>query len=237
MIRELLATVGQIRSEAQELRRKARREPDAARRKQLFADAAAEFEKAITSLNRGLRALRRQQQDRHGADECSLLEALSQTYGSLGGTARDAENLEEAIRLYDQGNVYEEERRRHCASSDTYNLLQRLIVRLLADQKLVQDARFLADLDEVRREIERQIANGRNDSWGLADLAVTQFLCGGDADAVIAALQHGRAEASFYESTYNAVKALIDEGLGRGGPLGERLESFKRLLQRKGGLS
>jgi hypothetical protein len=63
-----------------------------------------------------------------------------------------------------------------------------------------------------------------------------RFLCGAEADAAIADLERGKAEATFYESTYNAVMALINEGLGRGGVLGDRLAAFRRLLQRKGGL-
>jgi tetratricopeptide (TPR) repeat protein len=235
VIDDLLNTVAQYRADAQDLRRRARRESDATQREALFRDASAEFQKAITALDRGLRTVRRQQEG-HTSDVCRLLESLSQTLGSLGGTWRDAGKLQEAIRYYDQGNVYEEERRRYCAHLDTYNMLQRLIVRLLAKSDLAGQEEFKADLNTVRAEIERQVSSGRNDSWALADLALTRFLCGVEADTAIADLERGKAEATFYESTYNAVTSLIDEGLGRGGALGDQLEAFRRLLQRKGGL-
>jgi hypothetical protein len=92
----------------------------------------------------------RRRQEGYTNDVCRLLESLSQTYGSLGGTWRDAGNLQEAIQRYDQGNLYEEERRRHCTHLDTYNMLQRLIVRLLANPGLAEQATFTAELNAVR---------------------------------------------------------------------------------------
>jgi hypothetical protein len=162
---------------------------------------------------------------------------LSQTYGSLGGTWRDACDLGKARDFYDKGNEYETERRRHCGAKDTYNMLQRLIVGLLMNPAELGQDPFVAQLKEVQEEIERQVRDGRNDSWALADLAMVRFLCGTDADVVIADLEKGQAEATFYESTYNVVLALLREGLGKGDPLGARLESFMLLLKRKGGFA
>ncbi|MFI5352008.1 MAG: hypothetical protein ACHQZS_03520 [Candidatus Binatales bacterium] len=237
MIEDLMASVAQFRSDAQDLRRQARNVGDQKDAAAVLFDAAAkEFKKAITALERGLRTLRRQQGD-YSRDVCRVLEALSQSYGSLGGTLRDAGDLQQAIELYDKGNDYEEERRHNCGARDTYNMLQRLIIRLLADPVLLGSPAFVADLSNVRLELERQVRDGRNDSWALADLALTQFLCGAEADAVIADLEKGQAEGTFYESAYNAVAALVKEGLGKGEALGKRLEAFKRLLHRKGGLA
>jgi hypothetical protein len=171
---------------------------------------------------------------------CRVLEALSQSYGSLGGTWRDAggsKNRELAGTLYDQGNEYEEERRRNCSAKDTYNMLQRLIIRLLIEPARIGQPDFVADLNAALAEIERQVADGRDDSWALADLALARFLCGVEADAAIADLERRKAEATFYESAYNAVATLVEEGLGKGNALGDRLEAFKRLLQRKGGIA
>lgn len=236
MIDELLESVAQHRSDAQDLRRKGRKEKEQAQRDRLFRAAAEEFQKAIAALERGLRTVRRQQ-DAYTQDVCRVLEALSQSYGSLGGTWRDAGDRPRAIDLYDRGNAYEEERRRNCAARDTYNMLQRLIVRLLTEPALIERADFVADLNAVREEIERQVGAGRDDSWALADLALARFLCGVEADAAIADLERRKAEATFYESAYNAIAALLDEGLGKSNALGERLEGFKRLLQRKGGIA
>lgn len=95
MIDELLKSAEQLRSDAQEKRRKARRETVQAKRDLLFNDAAVEFQKAITALERGLRTVRRKQ-DGYTPDVCRVLEALSQSYGSLGGTWRDAGDRQRA---------------------------------------------------------------------------------------------------------------------------------------------
>jgi hypothetical protein len=235
MIDELLERAVQDRNDAQDLRRKAREKVDQAERDHLFRIAAGEFQKIIATLERGLRTVRRQQ-DGYTSDVCRLLEGISQTYGSWGGTWRDAGNLLEAEEQYKKGNEYEEERRRNCAAKDTYNMLQLLIVRLLIDPARIRQADFLADLNLVRVEIERQVNGGRNDSWALADLALARFLCGTEADSVVKDIEKRSASATFYESTYNAIAALVNEGLGKGDALGAQLENFQRLLQRKGGI-
>jgi hypothetical protein len=235
VIDEILMDAAQFRSDGQDLRRKARKEESTAVRNQLFDAAAAEFQKAITTLERGLRTVRRQQ-DGYTRDVCRVLEALSQSYGSMGGTRRDAGDRLEAQKQYEKGNEYEEERRQHCGAKDTYNLLQRLVIRALIAPDCVKEDGFLKEINGVREEIERQVNSGRDDSWALADLALARFLAGFEADLAIGDLDRRNAEATFYESAYNAVAALVDEGLGKDKPLGERLEVFKRLLQRKGGI-
>lgn len=235
MIDDLVQSVAKFRSDAQDNRRKARKETDAAKRERLFHAAVEDFQKAISYLERGLRTVRRQQEG-YTKDVCALLELLSQSYGSLGGTWRDAGDRQRAMEQYDKGNEYEEERRQNCGAKDTYTMLQRLVIRLLIDPSRLEQPEFMAELNQVREEIERQRDSGRDDSWALADLALVRFLCGADADTAIANLQKRKAEATFYESAYNAVAALVEEGLGKGDALGERLESFRRLLQQKGGI-
>ena len=232
-VRDLLEKVTTLRNNAQDARRNARKETQPVERKRLFSDAVDGFQQAIAELERGLRTVRRQQ-DGYNINVCSILEALSQSYGSLGGTWRDAHDLEKAESFYETGNEYEGERRLNCGAKDTYNMLQRLIIRALRNRDLVREKPFLAEIDKVRAEIEKQ---NRSDSWALADLALAKFLSGSSAEQVIADLEKGHAAATFYESTYNAVTALIEEGLGRGDALGDQLESFRRLLQRKGGLA
>lgn len=236
MIDAMLETATQLRGNAQDYRRKGREESDSARRNALFHAATEEFRKAIVSLERGLRALRRQRND-YSTEVCRVLEALSQSCGSMGGTYRDAGNLERAREYYDKGNGYEEERRRNCGAKDTYNMLQRLIIRLLINPGLLDDEGFVAELKGVGEEIDRQRLAGRDDSWALADAVLVEFLSGADAEKAIDDLESGQAGAPFYESTFNVVAALVAEGLGKGHELGRRLEAFKGLLQRKGGLA
>ena len=71
---------------------------------------------------------------------------------------------------------------------------------------------------------------GRDDSWALADLALANLLCGFPADSAIAFLEQRNAEPTFYESAYNGIAALVNEGLGKDDDLGHRLADFMRLL-------
>ena len=180
-VKELLEKATTLRNNAQDSRRSARKETGSAEREQLFDEAAADFQHAIADLERGLRSVRRQQEG-YNTNVCSILEALSQSYGSLGGTWRDAGDLDKAMTFYDRGNDYEVERRENCGAKDTYNMLQRLIIRILRKPALIENADLLAEIDDVRAEIERQ---DRTDSWALADLALAQFLCGTSAEKVI----------------------------------------------------
>lgn len=236
MFEELLQRVVQLRSNAQDQRRKARGITDPAERARLFEAAAAEFLTAILDLEKGVRNARRQQPG-YSKDVCRLLEALSQTYGSLGGTFRDAGDRSRAREKYDQGNEYEEQRRQHCSAKDTYNMLQRLVIRILEVPGRLQEPAFIKDMNAVREEIDREVNAGRDDSWALADLALANFLSGFPADSAIAFLERRNAEPSFYESAYHAIAALVAEGLGKDDDLGRRLEDFMRLLKRKGGIA
>ena len=54
----------------------------------------------------------------------------------------------------------------------------------------------MAELHLVRDELEKEADEGRDDSWALADLALTLFLSGSEPDAVIANVtrHQGKAE-------------------------------------------
>jgi|SRR6516162_2766995 len=246
MIQELTESIDHLRDEAQADRKAARQSADPATREQLFTRAKEKFESAKRRLERGLRNVRRDQ-EKHSSDACAVLERLSQTYGSLGGTLRDfaltkvdqerRKILAEARSQYEQGNTYEDERRKHCGALDTYNMLQVLVVELLGNSALVKDHEFETKLQGVRKELERQVNAGRNDSWALADLALVNFLLGSSADHALADIEQRNVHASFYEATHTVIKNLLGEGLGSGGDLGKHLEEFQRLLKRKGGLT
>lgn len=246
MIKELTGSVDQLRDEAQAARKAARQSADPAKKEQLFASAREKLESAIRRLERGLRNVRRDQKE-HSSDACAVLERLSQTYGSLGGTLRDfaltkadqerQKMLAEARSQYEQGNAYEDERRKHCGALDTYNMLQLLVVELLGKAALINDHEFETKLRGVQKELERQVNAGRNDSWALADLALVSFLLRSPADHALADIEQRNVHASFYEATHMVITNLLNEGLGGGGDLTKRLEEFQRLLKRKGGLA
>ena len=113
-------------------------------------------------------------------------------------------------------------------------MLHRLVVRLLDKPGLRHNADFMDKMNAVRKEIQSEVAAGRDDSWALADLSLVNFLCGGSADSAVDFLERSNAEPSFYESTYNAVAALVNEGLGKGHELGTQLDDFMRLSEAEG---
>ena len=234
MIDQVLEAVKKQRGDGQDLRRRARAAEDPKDRNRLFDSARDEFQKAIDALERTLRMVRRSEVN-YTNDVCRLIEALSQTYGSLGGTLRDAGRFKDAIRMYDKGNTFEEERREHCVRNDTYNMLQRLIVRILDDATCLEESEFRAELDAVRIEIDGQVENGRSDSWALADQVLARFLCGKDSESAIGELKRRNASSAFYKSAADVIAALINEGLGKNDELGRQLNSFHQLLLRKGG--
>ena len=243
-IENTLDEVSRIRSDAQDMRKSAREQlaKGDANASRSFQNAAEKFQEAVIRLRGELRSFRRKYPD-NSPEVCGLLELLSQTYGSQGGTYRDAGDFKRAIECYDQGYKIELERITQCQRKDSYNLLQRLVVRILlapnvlspGQDEAVEGVNVRAALDDAMKEIERQVYSGRNDSWALADLALVRLLSGQDAEQAIRDLEGRKSDASFYESTLVVVEALIKEGL-RGTPLGETLEKFGRLLRRKGGM-
>jgi tetratricopeptide (TPR) repeat protein len=210
------------------------------RKEKKWTDAARTFQKAIAALDRQLLVLRLRGPSNQD-DLCKLLETLSQTYGSLAGTWRDAQDYAQAQKYYDKGNDAEKDRREHCGHLDSYNLLQRLVVRILEHPKdwkeVVVDGMSLAEaLSHARGVIAKQVEAGRHDSWALADLALVTILCDESAERTLASLDKRHVDRAFYESTHKAVSALIAEGLGSGTELHERLIRFQEFLEQKGGL-
>ena len=222
------------RLEAKSLRRDAQKESDPKARVALLEDAEAALQAAISTLRRELRAGERQALTR--SERAELRELLSSTMGSLGGTYRDAKDYVRAIKAYDDGNDIEQERRTEDGHLDSYNLVQRLVVRLLQKPELRKDMPFKAELEKVERELDRQRSLGRRDSWFLADVILVKFLLDEPADKVLTELESKDADASFYESTDQVIGALLDEGLGKGGELESALQRLRQLLQRRGGL-
>ena len=89
---------------------------------------------------------------------------------------------------------------------------------------------------QAHRELDRQHGLGRRDSWFLADVILVKFLRNQPAEEIFSALESEEAETSFYESTDQVIGALLDEGLGHGDSLADKLLRFRRMLQRRGGL-
>jgi hypothetical protein len=228
-----IGAVDQRRNDAQALRLQARQETDPAKRQQLLKDAVEKLQGAVDLLEDNLDSIRSQHEG-YTDDVCLILKNLSQTYGSLGGTWRDARDWDKAKQQYEIGNRYEEERRQHCKAQDTYNLLQLRVVQILEAPKLLDSDDFQKELQGVRTEIENQVKAGRNDSWALADQALVRVLCKMEPAEAIEDIERQNAQSAFYESTHTVVTNLLNEGVG--GNVEPRLKELQQLLKRKGGI-
>jgi hypothetical protein len=94
-IQNTLDEISLIRSDAQKMRKRAREQranDDNTSASRSFNNAVEKFQDAITRLRGELRAFLRESPE-SSPEVCRLLELLSQTYGSQGGTYRDAEDL------------------------------------------------------------------------------------------------------------------------------------------------
>ncbi len=235
MNKQVTQEITALRLEAKSLRRDAQAKGlDAGTRAGLLEEAETALMSAISILKRELRTI--ETESPTASERGEVRELLSTTIGSLGGTYRDAKDYDRAIRAYEEGNAIEEIRRREDAHLDSYNLVQRLVVRLLKDPELLDDPSFKTEIEAVDRELDRQHDLGRQDSWFLADMMLTKFLRRKPTEDIFAALGSKEADTVFYESTDQVIGALLDEGLGKGASLGDTLLRFRQMLQRRGGL-
>lgn len=129
---------------------------------------------------------------------------LADIYGMMGGIERRkalhasdeegrAEHLAASVRWYDEGYTYESE---EYGVVSSYNLVNRLVSRILADPELLADNHlrvengvhdaFKGQISDARRTVARQLEESRSgDPWALADLALLDLL-GNTANATSA---------------------------------------------------
>lgn len=130
---------------------------------------------------------------------------LSDCFGLIGGVQRRwaddsggderAAHLKLAVRAYDEGFEFESDPR--YAMADSYNLVNRLLVRLLlapaslaGEEPVVLDAdiaplELASELDKAAATVRHQLTGSRRgDYWALADLALLEVLAGRSVPAV-----------------------------------------------------
>lgn len=160
----------------------------------------------------------------------SYASELADVYGMLGGIARrqglDTEDLEtrdsllrESYEYYDKGYRYE---RYSTEVSDSYNLVNRLVSRILADASVLtgpmtddgspdREASMIRMLQDAQRDVAKQIAESRNtDPWAHADQALLDLLASESANATSAYGQlHGMSPPGYvYESALATLRPL-----------------------------
>src|SRR5260370_21617735 len=172
--------------------------------------------------------------------EITIAEQLADCWGILGGVYRSQGDLDEARKAYDEG--YKDESSNRFNVINTYNRVNRLVVRILAKPDLLSDsAPLVEDIEEpatmrqllgkADEEIERQLREGRRDKpWALADLAMVRLLGSlQNFDLALNALDESSANDPFpYASMLKVIRELIDRRLPMQDELiiaGERLRA------------
>lgn len=159
---------------------------------------------------------------------------LYQCLGSLGGTWRDAAELEpdiqkkrsnwnESIDCYDAGYKIEsgtDERYPDFKFCDSYNLLQRLVVRILReprcltdeDKELGKGVNVPIELAKAEREITKLLDDPKlrkGDAWAMADLAELLILRGQSQETAWHQFAEHNRSSEAYETNYRAFTALV----------------------------
>ena len=212
------------------------------------------IEEAATLLQQAIGLLRPHLPDRNqipSTIEKTYAQKLYQCLGSLGGTYRDAAELNAdpdqqqeywdlSIQYYDEGYQIEagmDPRYPDFGFVDSYNLLQRLVVRILREPDcLTHEDRDLGtglnvprELEMAEREIRTQLDEASDDSqhndhnsghqgsragdpWAMADLAQLMIFCGeAQADAWRHFGEKTRSKEA-YETNHRAFSALVTSG-------------------------
>ena len=187
-----------------------------------FAAAAAAMSEAIDYV-KGLGAPDPESKEPANEAEIIMATQLADCWGILGGVhrAHGPDYWEDAISAYDNGNRYESSTRFNILN--TYNRVNRLVVRILKDPDLLSEPPpFVTDigsdkktmrelLSEADHEIERQLRAGRTDRpWALADLAMVRLLGGlPNVDLALNDLDASTDETFPYESTLKVIRELV----------------------------
>lgn len=166
------------------------------------------YDDALTELDRAIRML---EGERASAPTAEVDAQLADCYGLKGGTYRRADDLENALKMYQSGLEYE-----RALQKDSYNLSNTIALSIMRDghalersQKQLQDAIALVDA---------QIKTGgrQNQWWAYADLGLFYLLVGRVDEALrqYARFQEKGAGGPDYDTTIGVLDK-IHESLQR----------------------
>lgn len=145
-----------------------------------------------------------------------LAEVQAELYGILGGVRRHQGDLAASVAAYDAGFQRE-------PAENTYNKLNRLVVRILLQPRVLSEADALHEYPELEQvdvprtlellglQLQQQIHASRNiDYWTFGDLALISALTD-DREEVFKALDHMQActpPLEAYRKYHETVAAL-----------------------------
>ena len=179
---------------------------------------------------------------------------LSDCHGIIGGIERRwategpvgsrDEHLRASIRAYDAGYQFESDR--EYGITNSYNMVNRLIGRLLLRPDLLNTSEpvdlgpniekldVLQELDNAVRVLRDQLAGvRRGDYWALADLGLVQLLLGHTDPATAYAAFNALSPPDFaYTSALAGLRPLAELPMSVSPAIGQAVSLLERHLQR-----
>jgi len=223
-----------VEKEVQGYRKAAKAKRDKAIRNNdptVLPDARSDLQNAITLLEPLIPA----RGSKFGDTDEKYTKLLYQCLGSMGGTWRDEAELEsdgeqkglcwdQSVSYYDEGYKIEsgnDDRYPDFKFCDSYNLLQRLVARVLrdfrcltdGDTKLGKGLNVPEELARAEREISDQVAEPsgprKKDPWAWADYAEVLILRGKNHEAAWEKFIKGILSIEAYEANHRAYTSLV----------------------------
>ncbi|HYO15414.1 MAG TPA: hypothetical protein VE685_19645 [Thermoanaerobaculia bacterium] len=225
--------------DARKLKNQARRRREAQR----YEEAADLLKEATDLLEPTLIDLK---SDDPSLFETDVARELSDCYGSLGGVLRSAGHFEDSVKAYESGYGLEKDKRYGMINS--YNLVQRLVARMLLKPELIGSAEWVVKdiedvedldmwkaLDDAASVIQEQRSVRATDPWFLADRALVFLLLGRPEEEE--AWQEFRQAPSFAYAITSTLRVINDLLASMGevknsGSVGPRSEEVYRRLAR-----
>jgi hypothetical protein len=167
------------------------------------------------------------------ADSFGLMGGIEKRWGlTLAGQERQW-HLEASVAAYDSGFKYEHKLQRN--EETTYNLVNRLVGRVLLDPSLLQkkgvaDSQFSDELGEAENILTGQVESVRQkDPWAYCDLGTIRLLRG-DQNALrtFRNLDRLRPPKFVYESTLSTLQPLQEVAADQRPDLVQAVDQLRR---------
>jgi len=199
-----------------------------------------DYEQALGTLDEAIRLLD-SSEARITEPRSRLDSELADCWGMKGGVQRRwarsssgerSEHLRQAILAYDEGYKHEGE-------SNSYNMVNRLLTRVMAGPGVETDPTIprldlRAELEKCEGRIRPQLASHRRgDYWALADLALLDLLLSrGDAGSAYAGFIAQSPPAFAYQSVLSVLEELSESPDGDHPEVGRAVQLLREQLRR-----
>jgi hypothetical protein len=177
-----------------------------------FAEALDQLLPSILALEEELGSLGNKDLEEFKIERRNLVAAkLANCYGVRGGLLRRSRALNDSLSSYARGRQIEQDS--EYGISDSYNLVNELVLQILTKKKTVRDASLLNDISKAISIIDNQVRGSRRDQWwAWADLGMLYTLANRvvEAETAYKGFWNAGARDTAFESCKAALKELRD---------------------------